>query len=272
MSFHSGDIHYAFKETRLNLEPSSSANVVNIRIPPAPGQGRTSASSYGNGTSGGRRNGGSANGGGGGDSGATEEEIAFRRRNLATESSVFFRPWHDSPRAVLWRVLEDDAVLSVRAADVCRRERAGSDAPLVLNFRFAAPLRPGCVAFADSREHDVVCVFALDAANALHAIHLRPEAFRKRSVTEGPGSVAEICRSYVPAQLNGFKHPHRLVAASADELVVTLHDGGIIRLDRNKGHDGEFWSGATEMRRERRRALTLRAWRSGEPPLEGDDQ
>jgi len=217
----SRDARYLFKETRLNLEPSSTAAVVNIKVAtPTAQQSRTTSRRLAN-----------------GDAHATEEELSFRHRNLATASSIFHRRWHDSPRSFLWRLLEEDTVLSVRVVDAGKPEKA-ADAPLILNLRFTVPLRPACLALADSPEHDALYVFAMDQDNYLHSLTLRPDAFRKRSAVDSAGP--DLCRSYSPSQINNFKHPHRLVAADADHVVVTLHDGGIIRMDRNKGHDGAW--------------------------------
>jgi nuclear pore complex protein Nup160 len=133
-------------------------------------------------------------------------------------------------------VLENDTVLSIRAADLCRRQKE-PDAPLILHLRFNSPLRTSCIGFTDSAEHDALTVFAIDHANILHSIALRPDAFRKRSATED--SFKEACKSYSPPGF-GFKHPHRLVAVSPDQFIVTMHDGGILRFDKNKSQDGKL--------------------------------
>jgi nuclear pore complex protein Nup160 len=214
----SGESQYLFKETRLNLEPSSPSVIINIQVPRLANQGRSANRRAVN-----------------GDSNATEEEIEFRRKNLATASSISHRLWHDSPRSFLWRVIEDGTILSVRAVDVCKQERE-SDAPLILNFHFSVPIIPSCIALADPKDHDALCIFVLDETYHLHYISLRPDAFRKRSTMET--GFSEICKSYLPPVF-GFKHPHRMVAVSADQLVVMLTDGGLVRLDRNKAHDGK---------------------------------
>ncbi|ROT36973.1 hypothetical protein SODALDRAFT_314701 [Sodiomyces alkalinus F11] len=211
----SRNTQYLFKETRINLETASSALVVNIRVP-SPTDGRTTSRKVQ--TS---------------EKTANEEEGTFRLKNLARASSVFHRKWHDAPRSFLWRVLEDDSVLSIRAIDVCRQEK-DHDAPLVLNFRFASPIQPSCVAFADPREHDALSIFVLDQSNYLYSFTLRPDYFRKRTAIEAnPG---EACKVYLPSVFT-FKHPHRMVAATSDRVVIALHDGGLVRLDRNRSAD-----------------------------------
>ncbi|KAH6688151.1 hypothetical protein VD0002_g3950 [Verticillium dahliae] len=209
---------YLYKEIRLNLEPSSSTSVVNIKVPPPSGTSRKLPNT---------------------DKSGTDDENIFRSKNLASASSIFHRKYHATPSSFLWRVLEDGTVLSIRATDVAKNEK-DADAPLILNFRFAAAIQPSCIAFADPREHDALCMFVLDDANVLYSFTLRPDYFRKRSAIEaGP---AEACRVYVPSVFS-FKHPHRMIAATADQVVVALHDGGLVRLDRNKANNsvGHPW-------------------------------
>ncbi|KAL0936593.1 DNA repair protein rad51 [Colletotrichum truncatum] len=214
----SADTQYLYRETRLNLEPSSASSIVNIRVPSLTSNGRATARRLANGND---------------DKNVSEDEVAFRLKNLAPASSVYHRKWHDAPRSFLWRLLEDGLVLSLRVVDTCRQEKA-SDAPLVLNFRFSVPIQPSCIAFSDPREHDALSMFVLDESNYLYTFTLRPDFFRKRSAIEaGPG---DACKVYQP-KVFGLKHPHRMVAASTDQVVISLHDGGLVRLDRNRAHD-----------------------------------
>lgn len=209
------ELRVAHKETRVNLEPASAASLVHIRIP-SPSHARSrdrrlpAPDKYG------------------------EEERTYRSKNLATAASIYHRKHHQSPRSFLWRVLEDDYVLSLRAADICKRPNA-DDANLILHLRFPNPIRTSCIALADPAEHDALSVFVLDQSNHLYTITLRPDHFRKRSATEN--GLGDACKTHTAGTFS-FKHPHRLVAVSAYHVVVTFHDGGIIRFDRNKSHDG----------------------------------
>lgn len=218
----SGDTQYLFKETRLNLEPPALSSVVSIRVP--------SNSSYGRGHRKLQR----------GDS--IEEETIFKTKHLATASSIYHRTWHDSPRSFLWRILDDGTSLSIRAVDVCKKTQA-ADAPLILNFNFAVPIQPECVAFSDPEEHDALCVFVLDQAYQLYTFTLRPDLFRKRAAVDA--GLSELCKVQSPAGL-GFKHPHRMVAVTAETLLVTVNDGGIIRFDKSKSHECESDSDAIQ--------------------------
>ncbi|KAK3937097.1 nucleoporin Nup120/160-domain-containing protein [Diplogelasinospora grovesii] len=211
-----------YKETRLNLESTSSSV---IQIPVASQSSSFLRPSAANRSS----------------HVTDHDEKSYRARNLATASSIYHRKHHRSPRSFLWRVLENDTVLSIRAADVCKQQKE-ADAPLILNLRFPTAIRPSCIGFADPKEHDALCIFVVDQSNQLHSITLRPDHFRRRSATDG-GFSAEICKSYAPPGF-GFKHPHRLVVVNPDQLIITMHDGGILRFERNRSQeatDGVPW-------------------------------
>lgn len=215
----SSDTQYLFKETRLNLEPPAPASVVTIRVPKTSAQARSSRTSTVD--------------------ASTEEETAFRHKNLATASSIYRRQWHDSPRSFLWRVLEDGTLLSIRAVDVSRDNKA-EDAPLVLNFHFSVPIQPGCIAFADPAEHDALCVFVLDTSCHLYTFTLRPDLFRRRAAVDA--GLSDLAKVQAPSGL-GFKYPHRMVAVTSNTLLVTVNDGGMIRFDRAQGDEtpGGMW-------------------------------
>lgn len=210
----SSETPYLFKETRVNLEPPSSSLVVNVRVPGSDSRNQRNKQT----------------------TDLTVEDVpSFRSKYLASASSVFHRKWHDSPRSFLWRVLEDGTVLSIRVVDVYKKDKA-SDSPLVLNFRFETPIHPNCVAFADPKEHDALCVFLVDQSYHLWTFTLRPDLFRKRSAVDA--GLSDLAKRHVPKGLS-FKHPHRLVAVSTDILLVTVNDGGMMRFDRTAPNERE---------------------------------
>jgi hypothetical protein len=95
------------------------------------------------------------------------------------------------------------------------------------------PLNPSCVAFSDPHDQDTLCIFALDRSNHLYSFTLRPDHFRRRSVD---ASLSDVCRVYQPLSILS-RHPHRIAALSADQVVITLHDGGLVRISKTKGPD-----------------------------------
>ncbi|GAP90493.1 putative DNA repair protein rad51 [Rosellinia necatrix] len=201
-----------FKETRLDFEPSSALVVVGVQLTAA-----TNLSKSRRQTSSSTR----LNGGDG----------ALRTRDCAAASSIYHRTYHQYPRSFLWRVLEDDSILSLRVVDLYKPVEP-SDASLILNFHFPNAIRPSCIALSDSAEHDALNVFVIDEVGQLYSLFMRPESFRKRSFVES--GLGDSIRLYPVNSLQSFKIPYRLIAVNSDQLIVTLTDGGHIRLDRNK--------------------------------------
>ncbi|TGJ88161.1 hypothetical protein E0Z10_g536 [Xylaria hypoxylon] len=201
-----------FKETRLNFEPSSSTFVVDVKLPSVANPSRNRRQSNGLTRS-------------------NSHSGALRTQDYATASSVYHRKHHPYPKSFLWRVLEDDSILSLRTVDICKPERA-SDANLILNFHFPHAIRPSCIAVSDPPDHDALIVFVLDEAGQLYTLFLRPDSFRKRSFVES--GLGDACKIFTVNALRNFGTPYRLIAVNTDQLIVALTDGGNIRLDKNK--------------------------------------
>lgn len=211
----SRDTLYMHKETKISFEPPSNALIVDVQLPTAPSQGRSQRPA--NGT----RN-----------AGAIDEKV-FREKNCATASGVYHRKYHAAPKSFLWRVLEDNTILNIRVIDVCKTKKA-LNTNLILEFHFPQPIRPSCVALADPEDHDALSVFVIDQTNHFYSISLRPDFFRKRGIVEA--GLADSCKVHASSAFS-FKHPHRLATIDNDALIVTVHDGGNVRLDRNKSHE-----------------------------------
>lgn len=211
---------YAYKETRLNLDHAIQGSTVAVRLPSHGAPTWSSRTSQKRSHT--------------ADIGIAEDEGSFRQKHLATAASIFHRTFNKSPRSFLWRILEDGKVLSIRAVDVSRQHNA-ADANLTLRLILPSPIRPGCIAFSDSKEHDVLSTFVLTESNHLYTLSLRPDFLKRNSSIED--NVGDWCKSYLSSAF-AFKTPHRLVDLSADNLLVSLYDGGLLRLSRISGGDG----------------------------------
>ena len=211
----------AYKETRLNFEPTSSSLVVDLDLPTTIKPSRAVQRRAPNGSL--------------DRSNANAENDELRARTCASASSTYHRTYHGFPRSFLWRLLEDDTVLSIRVIDLMRLDKI-HDTNLILNFRFPHKIHPSCIAFTDPEDHDALSVFVLDKANQLYTLFLRPDSFRKRNFVET--GLGDACKIHVPSALK-VRNPYRLFAVSHDLLVITVSDGGLIRLDRNKTHNGK---------------------------------
>ncbi|CAK7271943.1 hypothetical protein SEPCBS119000_004865 [Sporothrix epigloea] len=262
------ELYYAYKETRVSLEPASLATVVHAQVPASHGgSGRrltnrlVGGGTGSNGTSSITRSSGHANlslplpnlTGSANSHSFTEEERIFRAKNLASESGIYHRRHHDAPRSFLWRILEGGHVLSIRAVDVARYQHDGSskshsspsppDASLTLYLHFHKPVRPGCIALTDPPHHNSLAVFVLDESFYLHHLQLRPDVFIKRTLSD-EADLGEAWQPYLSATFN-FKHPRRLLAVSANELVIALHDGGLISFRCDPRHHDAALSSAS---------------------------
>lgn len=213
---------YAYKETRLNLDPAIQGSTISIHLPnhgasswsSKQAQKRSSAAELA----------------------VAEDEGQFRQKYLATAASIYHRRHHKSPRSFLWRVLEDGKVLSIQPVDISRPTNA-AEPNLTLRLTFRETIRPGCIAFSDSKDHDVLSVFVLTESKHLYTLSLRPDYFRKASSTED--NVRDWCKSYESSAFN-FKTAHRMAALSADELVFSANDGSLLKLTRKSGGDGRY--------------------------------
>lgn len=217
---------FLHKETALNIESSIPGSTVIVRLPSLNTSGWTSRDAQ-------RRPLPI-------DITPSEDENSFRQKHLASAASIYRRQYHKSPRNFLWRVLEGNKVLAIRAADLYKQDKTDKipDYHLTLRLYFPSPIRPACIAFSDSSEHDVLRSFILTESNHLYTLTLRPEFFIKRSSTED--NIGDWCKIFA-ARAFGPNHPHRLVALSPKELVISLHNGALLKLDKKPGGHGSAW-------------------------------
>jgi len=96
-------------------------------------------------------------------------------------------------------------------------------------LRFPSAIQPSCVALFDSAEHDVLCIFALTKDNVLYTFKLKPDFFGTGA--EETRLYDGWCHSYVSTTLT-IRSPHFVRAISADTVLITLQDGGLIRFNR----------------------------------------
>lgn len=211
---------YLYTEARLNIEPTYHNSILQISTEPT-------------GLFGSRKRARADDGDG------DQDEEAYAKRHLATESSIFFRRRTRSPRAFVWRILDDGRQLELQCVDLVQGRRNTHESVLSFRLQFAHAIRANGVAFADPDQHDALDVFVLTTANELFTFALSKADLLRATV---PVSSAEwdpkACwKCFKPASFS-FKFPYRLVSASSLELFVSLHDGGILRLNRKPGDNG----------------------------------
>ncbi|KAI9800059.1 MAG: hypothetical protein M1825_004241 [Sarcosagium campestre] len=214
-----------YKETRVNTEPASLTSTITIRLPSRSGPAHLARSSQRKRLA--------------ADSLVAEDETTFANRHLATSASIFFRQNKTYPRSFLWRVIEDGRVLTVQPCDLCRPPGTSHEAALTLRFVFPTSIRPSGVAFSDSDSHSPFNIFVLTVSNELYTLNLRPEFFQRSSTTDG--DVSEWCKIFLPSSFS-FRFPHRIAARHPQDLLVSLHDGGLLRLARASTDNGSSWT------------------------------
>ena len=209
---------YLFKELRLSAEPAYPDSIITIRLPPRgqpsrPSQRRVKPSELP----------------------SAEDEGAFARKYLATSSSIYFRRNQKYPRSFLWRVLDEGKTLSIQSVDLNKSNKSAVDASLILRLVFPNNIRPSGVVLSDSKEHEYFNVFVLTSSNDLYTFTLRPEYFTRASAVEG--DISFWYKTFSPSSFS-FRYPYRLAALSPKELLISLHDGGLLKLSRKHEDDG----------------------------------
>ncbi|KAL1585332.1 hypothetical protein WHR41_05811 [Cladosporium halotolerans] len=167
-------------------------------------------------------------------------EESYARKHLASEASVFFRSKTRFPRSFLWRVLDDRRLLELQCVDLVH-ERSSSQKQGSLTFRIQVPadIVRGGVAFADPEETDALEVFVLTTANDLFTVTLKRDLLT-RDVPPKEFDPATVVKKYTPSSL-GFRYPFRLTASSSLEILISLHDGCLLRLERQPNDSATQW-------------------------------
>ncbi|KAF2866775.1 nucleoporin Nup120/160-domain-containing protein [Massariosphaeria phaeospora] len=215
-----------YKEARLNLEPAFPGSTVSFTLP------ASTTSTFGPRT---RPNRTIVKEGD-----TDQDEDAFAKRHLASDGSIFFRRHHGYPRSFLWRILDSRKTLEIQASDIEQDPVSDCEANLTLQLHFTSPIRPFCVAFAEPQDRNALTVFVITTANELYTITLHREFFMKLRASDQ--DVEDWCKRSTPGLFNA-RVAYRLVAVSANELLISLDDGGILRLTRH-GSEDDLWTEA----------------------------
>ena len=124
--------------------------------------------------------------------------------------------------------------------DLSKNEHEPSDATYAVQLCFNGQLRHGGVALADTDDACVINVFALTKANELYTFAIHKNIFCHASALERDTTRFRIA---CPATFS-ISVPHRLVAISDIQLIVSLSDGRLLLLTRKKVDDGSRWNEA----------------------------
>ena len=220
-----------YQETRLNLDAATSHSTVDILLPAhnatafasrlSPKRRRLNNSTF------------------------TYDEETFQKIQLASESSIYFRPVSqnakksNAPRAILWRILEERTTLELQAVDLWQDDES-REPELTLRITFPGTIRPHGIVMAegDNEDSPAAVAFVLTTSGDLYTLDLRREIFIRSDIAvDGPKSWCDRSSGGTLSSRGAFK----LLAKSANELWASLGDGSLVRLDRKQGLDGSKW-------------------------------
>ncbi|KAH5376010.1 hypothetical protein HBI48_013250 [Parastagonospora nodorum] len=170
---------------------------------------------------------------------ADQDEDAYTRRHLATDGSIYFRQHHAYPRSLLWRVLDNRRAIELQSVDLDHNAGDRFEANFTLVLQFPSPIRPFCIALAESADRDALIIFGITTANDLYVLTIPRDFFVNPAASEQ--DIEGWCKRSEPTLFSG-RIPYRLVAVNVDELLVALDDGAICRIHWDK--DTKAWDGS----------------------------
>ena len=217
---------YFFKETKGDLGPSFPGSVVQIQVPSTitfsvrPRQQRRILRApplY-------------------------QDENSYSTGHLASFSCLFFGKSKRHPRSFLWRVLQEGKVLELRSVDLNKSNKETREASHTIQLHFASAIRRNGVALTDTEDQDGVTLFALTKGNELYTCNIRKDFFCHALASEEDAS--RWCKVARPATFT-ISTPHSLIAGNSLLLIISLSDGRLLQLTRNKEDDGSKWHEST---------------------------
>ncbi|KAI7483876.1 hypothetical protein KC351_g4862 [Hortaea werneckii] len=168
------------------------------------------------------------------------DEETYARKHLATEGSVFFRSSQRAPRSFLWRTLDDRRVLEIQAVDIVNDSYSGEgNGWLTYRVHFQDAILPGGVVLADPEETDALECFVFTESKELFTITLKRDLLTRATLPAEFDSAT--CVKRYSSSFLGLRQPYRFHAASSLELLVSLTDGSLVRLERRAGENGAQW-------------------------------
>ena len=169
------------------------------------------------------------------------DEESYASKQFAQEGTVFFRSKSRTPRSFLWRVVEDRKVVEVQCVDLVRSTGTeGNSRQLCFRLDLGRGIVRKCVALADPEEADALDIFVLTTGGELVTFTLKKDLLGRETA---PSDVdpTRCFRVYSSPSLQ-FRHAYRMVAVSSLEILISLHDGGLMRLQRQPNETGAQWT------------------------------
>ncbi|KAF2234679.1 hypothetical protein EV356DRAFT_446322 [Viridothelium virens] len=217
---------YLFRETRLNLDPTSPTSTIQFKLLGSSSFSQARSQHVQKQTI------------DTADEAIDQSEQGFAEHHLADEASVFFRRESSSPRCISWRLLRSRTVLQLQVVDLTQKKGAEQEIRFTLRFCFPAAIRPFGIAFAELEEQDAFNIFALTVDKELYTLTIHKNFFISQSVTDS--RLGDWCKIYTHPALT-YRLPYRIFAVQYQEVLISLHDGGILRLEQVVKDGGWIW-------------------------------
>ncbi len=167
-----------------------------------------------------------------------KDDQSFSRSVLANSGSIHFGTAERYPQSIIWRILGDRSTLELRSADLSKSDQETREATYVVQLVLPSTIRDRGVALADAEDDDFLCLFVLTKGSDLYTFTIRRDIFCHASASEE--GVSNWSKIFKPASFS-ISTPYRLIAATSQQLVVSLSDGRLLNLTRRPEDDGSFW-------------------------------
>lgn len=158
---------------------------------------------------------------------------------LSSAAGVFSHRCHRQPQRLLWRLDHGCRILTLSSIDVLK-EGLGARATLsTISIAFPGTLQAESISFTENPDHAHFHVFLLSTEHEIYDIRVAPQYFQEPTTI--PTETSEWCQVQTPGAFS-FRYPHRLVACDYSNVLVSLHDGGILRLRRSSTDPATGWT------------------------------
>ncbi|KAK9453569.1 nucleoporin Nup120/160-domain-containing protein [Dipodascopsis uninucleata] len=160
--------------------------------------------------------------------GSSDTEEEYSRRHIALQSSIFFRSANVFPRMILWRVVAHGTVLVLSGVDPIETLDKNSNNLRDIHVTFPTSIKQSCVVLNDSKKNDALVVDVLTESHVLYTLKFASSMFFGEWIRK---PTDEWCHLHSPAHFS-LRFPHSMKSLSERSLIVSLLDGGLLRLDR----------------------------------------
>lgn len=221
---------HAFKETRLNISGANlETTCVNVKVPPPADDYRRILPNFKSHSSTSRIG-----------ERITDAEDIYYTDCVATAGSSFFRENMSNnaqPRSFVWRVLRKGQVIELDPVDFSATKKQQ-----FRKIRIHCPVKihDNCITISEDLTMDKLVIDFITESSYLYTLSF---SFSEFVVDTHGGSISDLCHTLTEENFANWrsikypysfdvKKPHLLYAISANELVASTVDGGLVKMER----------------------------------------